>query len=396
MTNRTRNRTSVLNTGSYLLKRYNSVGSLMGIETAVPISVQSLSQTCIDHISPRPYFDAPLTLSSKRIMPPRLLGHIDRFIDPATHIIGDYSSYAGGALRNIANIPSIGLPATSYWKNRALANMNINETKVDLPNFLYELRDFPEMLHQLGRVLAKKVKPSDVPGGYLAYRFGWGPLFSDLGTLLNLADAVEDRKKEILAMDRNGGRRIARRLGGQSYRVPFGGTYNTFTVNSTFLGTVLQGTYNLTYTEYAWYTAREKLVTNISALSAKEFDSRVFRSLLGVDKPAASIWESLPWSWLVDYFYDVGSMLAANAGYFQYNVTSFNLMIKQVVSGVFESTFLYPQLRYTEGRVNSYVLNRTQPMPVVSPFAFRGFLSDYHKTLIGSLITAKALRAFHR
>jgi len=81
-------------------------------------------------------------------------------------------------------------------------------------------------------------------------------------------------------------------------------------------GLVIKGARNTAYTEKVWgsvvYKAPYKL--NVAALhNEEELRARAYRLVTGITthEALASAWELMPWSWLVDWFLQVGTVINA-------------------------------------------------------------------------------------
>jgi len=348
-------------------------------------TTESGSQVCTDFTSARPYPDHTLDITHKRVRQTRYNASSATFYGSARVWKGSLTGWRPGPFGS-SNYPSLPSPAWSYYTTKALKNMNPNVPVVDVPVFLFELKDFPRMLKDLGRVLARKVRPSDVPGGYLAYRFGWRPLFQDLATLLNLADSIDRRKKLLLAAQSKGGTRIQRKIG--SDQITLADTNFSTSRQGAVIGT---GTIRYSGQSEYWYTARLYLKT---PLTGDSLDTAVFRAVLGLNLSAASIWEALPWSWLVDYFINIGDFLDANRGFIKFQRKKLNLMCHQQVKGVCSSSYVNPGVFSDDGTVSLWSKGRRLPTLVSPKLALAPFLSGGETAILGALVTANALRKF--
>ena len=126
--------------------------------------------------------------------------------------------YNNRAVDNVV-LSAIGAPtgnrSAGYLVTQALANVNPSNPLVDVPLFLFEFKDFPGMLKNAGDILSgirnisKGINPKHANDGFLAYQFGWAPLFSDLRKLLNFAKEFEKRQNFL---KQNGGGKKIRRI----------------------------------------------------------------------------------------------------------------------------------------------------------------------------------------
>lgn len=197
----------------------------------------------------------------------------------------------------------------------AMANMNPNRPKVDLPVSLAELRELPELIrdagyHALGRPNLVHATGKKAAKSILMASFGVAPIISDLLTLLNFANEVDKREKYLRELASSNGRRFRRKLRTESWTasesaVAFGSWVDIYVTPSTFK---LNVEANRTY----WFTARARI---INPPSDREIHSLAFNSILGTQADlstlTASLWELLPWSWLVDWFTTTGNIIAA-------------------------------------------------------------------------------------
>jgi hypothetical protein len=194
------------------------------------------------------------------------------------------------------------------------ARTNPSRPMILLPVFLFELRELPDMIRQMGRFLLNaknwrryirdEVSDRDVASAHLAFQFGWMPIISDLLKISKFADAVDKRRREIDRLSKGKGLKRRISLGaGVEKLAPVQvfanfGNYKNFSVT---VDTVRQ--------YRAW--AVVNWVTNTSTLPTS--DSDLHRILLGLTPGniIQDVWEALPWSWLIDYFTNIGAVLQA-------------------------------------------------------------------------------------
>ena len=345
--------------------------------------------SCFDELHPYPYLiDGPLIVDKKRMVAVHLNGKTKVF----KNLLGDlyyiqYTGYCVVRSTTSGGIPALPAASMNYWKTKALANLNLNKPSVDIPLNIFEFKDFPRMLKDLGRVLNGKIKPTDIPNGHLAYQFGWKPLFNDLVQLLNLADDIQRRKLQLMKAMNKGGLRMERSLGsfdlprmfyGEPYMFekPVGSLPNMFSANASWDGY-----------EKAWFSARIAVIP--SKLPSGNLETIAARAALGLNFSAGTIWEMLPWSWLIDYFSNVGDVLNAGRGFIPHTVTHLNVMVYQEYRRSLSK--VSSECSYTGGTGKVTRKNRSQPS-LVPRLVFKPFLTNGHKAILGSLIVAKALK----
>lgn len=357
---------------------------------------------CNDEVSTSlPYPDHPLDLSKIKVRPGRFNG---TYLYPASppfsgnqyqitmsdhyvQRIGDYRS-AG-----VPNLPSINW---TLLMTSAIANVNPNRPALDLPLFLFELKDFPRMLRDLGRVLQKKVRPSDVPGGHLAYSFGWAPLLRDLRSLLDLESSLRRHLNNLRSV-RNG-KRIRRSLGTLDKSRVRTTTKSPITSNGSYTLWV-DCLYDLK--QESWFTAH--IVTpDAAAIDALLADDRSgqIRHLLGLRPSqigAATLWDMIPWSWLIDYFANVGSFLEARRGSIPFRLERLNIMTHQKITEYSEvnpsSSSIYRKLSYVSHKFEKEYKGRRFYIAPTARLTFKAGLTNGQKSILASLVTARLLRA---
>jgi hypothetical protein len=257
---------------------------------------------------------------------------------------------------------------------------------MDIPLFLFELKDLPRMLRGLGDVLSGRSKPRDVPGGYLAYQFGWGPLLSDLGKLADFAKLFADAQN-ALTNAANGGR-VSHSLGGKSSP----GSAGTFSYALGSDGNYVLGTISGTSVE-GWCTARTFLNEPLP-IPVYEREMFILRTALGLNASAATIWNAIPWSWLLDYFFNIGLLMEARRGYSSWHFKDLHVMVKSTKTTSIASTL--NQVRSMSYSGGKKIYTRKERSYVGSNpnvgFGFAPMLNLRQTSILGALLTASSLR----
>jgi hypothetical protein len=204
--------------------------------------------------------------------------------------------------------------------NEALSRLNPNNPVVDLPLFLYELRELSQGLRDLGRYLSGAAR-SDPGGAYLSYQFGWGPLFSDLRTLLNLYDETEKRLKSLREDAKSKRARV--NLPGRAYN-----TEHSPMLRSNRGNDYWWYTRNREATEESWATTTYIVdPSDLPSMNGSKADR--LRWALGLNLSASTVYNMIPWSWLVDYFSTLGSFLESKRGRIPWKAQNMCVMCKQ-------------------------------------------------------------------
>jgi hypothetical protein len=174
-------------------------------------------------------------------------------------------------------------------------------------NALYELKDIPSMLRQ--RLTHNHLK--DIGSYYLALKFGWEPLLNDIRNFVRTQRNAQKRIKQLL---RDNGKPVRRGIvlhedststyaEGQSYgalRPTINtGFYQGYT--PTFKST-------FTHTERIWARGRFRYWLPGGPRDVV-WTRKMLARIFGFQPSPAVVWNAMPWTWLIDWFADVGSML---------------------------------------------------------------------------------------
>lgn len=198
--------------------------------------------------------------------------------------------------------------------NRLFAASTPDRAQILAPVFIFELREIPKLIRDLGLLNIFNGKPPQsvskhAASMWLSGNFGWAPLISDLKKLVTFADSFSKREREFDRLYSGSG--LTRRL--TLHEASAGEQVFTYSPPAqTEIGTVsIKGTPTLK----VWGVVRYKPVpVPAGSQLRKPTPKEIRRIIFGLNKAniALNVWEALPWSWLIDYFFDVGSFLGAN------------------------------------------------------------------------------------
>jgi hypothetical protein len=306
----------------------------------------------------------------------------------------EFEHYQPSGRANYANAPTPSTIDYGYWVTKALGNLDPYKPKVDLPLFAFELREFPSMLKDLGKVLQGKIKPSDIPGGYLAYRFGWAPLVSDLKDLFDFTKHTNNRYDYFRRLQ--SGSRVKRTLfDGEIKREVISNGYQILAGVPTTGQYGYQADIELTEHVKVWATANGKLLMKLpnSQLGLRRLSAR---AAYGLTLRPETFWDAIPWTWLSDYLLNVGDYLAANSGLTRLSITRMNIMATQDCRSSLVNARPASGLDSTVSILQTVRKSRSafvNPTPSISATPF---LTSGQTKILGALATASALRKFRR
>jgi len=208
------------------------------------------------------------------------------------------SHYANYRYTGVSH-PGVSAP-TGLTVADLLSRSNPSKPIVDVPVALVELRELPDLFRIAGRTVAQKIA-----SGNLNYQFGWKPLLSDLAGLLGVQASVDKRVAQLSRLHEKGG---------GSFKADVG----TVTLPGTKSLWAFPPGGGTMYVRHTGFCRRWISVSWIPSYDPRteipdlnQIRHQAFRSVLGLTVDLSTAWELLPWSWLVDWFSNLGSILAA-------------------------------------------------------------------------------------
>jgi hypothetical protein len=238
------------------------------------------------------------------------------------------NSYSGGYLygsvpgRSFDTYPTVlqqptnfrelsGVPGFTELVTKAGKITNPSRPYISLPVIIGELRDVPRMIRHAGRFLNGTAwkhtsglsAAKELASENLAIQFGWAPIVSDLAKAIRFTEAYDRRVNELnrLYSGRGLGRRV--KLGSWS------------TTGSVVIPAYTAAGLNFTIpcqqksTMEAWATIRWSPTTALTKPKSPDDVKNLMKGLT-LHNVITTAWELLPWSWLIDYFSNVGDFLS--------------------------------------------------------------------------------------
>jgi len=314
------------------------------------------------------------------------------------YLLGPYPRTEGNCPIERMNFNPV-LPSSqvdsSSW-NRLYASTGPLTPKVNLPLFIFELKDIPMMLKHAGDLLHKIKTPSrlsldkEAAAATLAYQFGWAPLIQDLSKLINFSELVYKRQLELRSANSSKGLKRNMTLFEDT------ASKTESELLTSFFSTAFADVVTTTQHK-VWATCRWKLRSG-QQFGREPSYKEAFKSALGfsVGQIPITVWKALPWSWLVDWFADISNIMQATYNMIYYTPTHACIMEYRSVRETWPQTSLDSPVfqghvtaggRFYESK-NRYVhLN-----PSVKPVLRVPFLDTFKLSILGSL----AILRIHR
>nr|UJQ84969.1 MAG: hypothetical protein 1 [Leviviridae sp.] len=191
-----------------------------------------------------------------------------------------------------------GKPTYGSLAAQLLADTNPSRPVVDLPVFIAELRDFPQLLKHEGNLIRKAASLN------LSYQFGIKPMVSDLLKLIDFSDEVNKREKELNALARSGLRRKRQLWSGT--KTATGSTQYFQSLDFLRKGKIDYNTHTKFWGYVEWYP------TYPYKFMFADRRSLARKAVLGLTVDFATAWELMPWSWLIDWCSNAGDILISS------------------------------------------------------------------------------------
>lgn len=228
---------------------------------------------------------------------------LSEFIALNNYPLGYFADGFGPGHQTIAGRPNVTTLAI-----KLLAATSPSKPVVDLPVSFLELRELPHLLKTVGDSLIKTWAKKN-----LNREFGLEPMMADALALLKFSKSVADRVKLYKALREKPQLRKATLWKGSVVTQP-GNLVPTNT--SPAYVNVYHKCVSISTTTEIWGYVRWKAdsVFNKGNLAytdpALEYLAR--RAVTGTQLGLVTAWNALPWSWLFDWFSDMGTWLEAN------------------------------------------------------------------------------------
>lgn len=245
--------------------------------------------------------NAPLTVQHHQYEGGRInrpyQGFFTQYFDNYRCDLLDNSSYFGHL--GVAESPSDIGAATN-----AAARTNPSRPYVDVPANLLEIGD-------LAHLIKRKIDPNgsvvpEIGRQHLRRVFGIEPVYRDLQRLANFQQQVSRRVAEIHRLAAPRGLRKTVSIG----------RYSAQEVQSLIVqseGLFLGRDFNVNTTEEVKCHCRWLPNIDFASLATPAvMDAWARRSVLGVTVDFSTLWEPMPWSWLIDWAFNVGDYFKAN------------------------------------------------------------------------------------
>ena len=202
-------------------------------------------------------------------------------------------------------LPYVSPAQMTSWSIDALNKFSDQvPTSVSVANFLYELKDMKGMIPSIDRRGLSKT----VSNNFLAFEFGVKPFISDIKAMVEMSDAVDKRLKHLLD------------TAGKSVDLRFDRELDLITEEHIIRINVEDPNYNSSSDNFNGLRLRRtsakvkfhcgaKLFQDLQGLSDSMSKLKALAASGGFNHPARVIWNAIPYSFVVDWFFSIGKIL---------------------------------------------------------------------------------------
>lgn len=223
------------------------------------------------------------------------------------------------------------LEADGAYVTKALARENTETGELDATLAIYELIEIPSMIKNIFSLGNKFIfspgsfKHSDASDTYLMNEFGIQPMLSDIMSVMSLQRSMADRF-----------RRFNKQASGKSVG---GSLENASFVNKGIelrflprhLGLRLK--YESKIESRVWYTIHTSGFPRIP----QNFMNKP--RVLGLNQPISTLWNIIPWSFLIDYFTNINDFIQSKGSHITVDALCLMKHRKVTTTWTLESTF---------------------------------------------------------
>lgn len=285
--------------------------------------------------------DHPVTIEHNYSTPALITGDTGDIL--SGYIWDNYPATSMGAAVADIPFPPTPIPDDDWSATHVAANTNPGRPDVSVPLLLFDtLSSLPKTVWDFGNALISQGgRPKKSSNSVAAGNFGWDQLFRDTAALFDFAEHASKRAKELSRLYSKGGLRRSQTV--WSANLP-----QSAVVVLQSQGTWIEAELEISNNFRKWVSTRWRPATADPLPEADQVQKA--RELVhGWHIAPADVWNAMPWSWLTDYFGNIGDYLAANR-----NSSEFRLESCCVMYG-FERRFKYKKL------IHDPALTVTQP-----------------------------------
>lgn len=190
--------------------------------------------------------------------------------------------------------------SNAQYASQTIARTTPSHPSVDVVQNVLEIGDIPRVLKLRGDTILRMTANE-----YLRLEFGIKPLLKDIKRTLDWGQGVNKRFETIEKIRKTGGFRKTVQLANLS---------NTQMNNNIALqsaGAFFTDSFETYGNRIIRGHARYLPTVDFSKYTAGDMYAMAFKAYFGAEYSLSGFWEGMPWSWLIDWFTNVGDLLMA-------------------------------------------------------------------------------------
>jgi len=295
--------------------------------------------------------------------------------------IARFDDYRADALDSIDYWPHLTLPSdipsNVAAATSAAARTNPSRPYVDVPVALLELGDVVHLIRDVGRSAIKRIADTNIK-----YQFGIAPMVGDLVKLLHFQDQLERRVKILKGFVTNGGMKKTVDIGFWSSTAT---QYSVFQSYNSFISGMYQATTRVGIRAHCRWLPTGGFADLSSAESMRALARK---AVLGLTVDNSTLWELLPWSWLIDWASNVGQYFSATRNVVPATLESVRILTH--TKTVYEGGPYYGGDGLSMSSFNVKREEKRRASSFVAPVAQFPFLDGRQVGILGSLAVLRA------
>jgi hypothetical protein len=232
------------------------------------------------------------------------------------HATGPFSmwfkDYVADGLRWVPGFGShlgvSGVPTPFEVATNAAARTNPSRPYVDIPVDVFDVRPGVERIRSDAENIYRRIHHGHASAEkYLQYQFLIGPMVGDMVKLLRGTDQISRRVDEIHRLAGPRGLRRTTDHGVYSTMQPFSYTFQS---EGALLGDLVSVNTRVHVTCHTRWRVGSDYFNYLTA-TPDQIRSIATRAVYGLTMDFSTLWELMPWSWLLDWYGNIGEYLKA-------------------------------------------------------------------------------------
>lgn len=191
-----------------------------------------------------------------------------------------------------------------------IARTNPSRPVINPLTLAQDLIDIPKQLRSVGKLIrtpTRLLSPKEAANQYLGLKFGWLPLIDDAKKLIDIQRYAHQRAGELKRLYSSGGLKRTLKLDSKVAQQE-----STVILDSGAPGFSAPCRQTLIVSGKRWGSVRWK-PTSLPPYNPSDSDriNQAYRLVSGLTREglAQGAWDLIPWTWITDWFFDVGTFM---------------------------------------------------------------------------------------